>query len=74
MTTVKRFRNCKISIYYDHGAPHFHIDGADIRAVYDIGTMTLLAGDARRAQEALEWARNNRDLLLAEWSRLNIKG
>ncbi|MBF0561016.1 MAG: DUF4160 domain-containing protein [Alphaproteobacteria bacterium] len=74
MTTVKRFKTCKISVYTDHGAPHFHIRGTDINAVIDIETMTLRAGNAFKAHEALDWARNNRNLLLAEWTRLNTKG
>lgn len=72
MPTIKRFANCKIAVYADdHIPPHFHIEGRGFRAVVEIETMAVRAGDARKAAEAMEWAASNRDLLRAEWARLN---
>jgi len=54
--------------------PHFHIEGRGFRVLVEIGTMTVLAGDDRKARTAMEWARKNMKLLRAEWSRLNRRG
>ena len=37
----------------------------------EIDTMTVIAGDVRKARPAMEWARTNAALLRAEWLRLN---
>ncbi len=39
-----------------------------------IDTMTVLAGDSRKAAEAIKWAEGNTALLCAEWIRLNRRG
>ena len=75
MPTVRRFGNCKIAIYADdHMPPHFHIEGRGFRALVEIDTMTVRAGNVGKAPEAMAWARKNADLLRAEWGRLNRKG
>jgi hypothetical protein len=57
MPTIRRFANCRISIYADdHLPPHFHIEGRGFRALVEIETLEVRAGDIRRAAEALEWA------------------
>jgi hypothetical protein len=72
MPTIRRFANCKIAIYADdHTPPHFHVEGRGFRAVVEIETMVVRAGDMRKASEAMGWARQNVALLRAEWSRLN---
>jgi len=72
MPTIRRFANCKISIYADnHMPPHFHIEGRGFRAVIEIETMAVRAGSVRKAPDAMEWARDNVVLLRAEWFRLN---
>jgi hypothetical protein len=72
LPTIHRFAACKIAIYADdHLPPHFHVEGRGFRAVVEIETMTIRAGEVRRAQEALLWARANREILRAEWVRLN---
>jgi hypothetical protein len=54
MPTIHRFANCKISIYADdHMPPHFHIEGRGFRAVVEIETMVVRAGNVRKATEAL---------------------
>jgi hypothetical protein len=73
--TIRRFAACKIAIYADdHMPPHFHIEGRGFRAIVEIDTMNVRAGDVRRAEEALIWARGNTALLHAEWLRLNRRG
>ena len=75
MTTVRRFARCKISVYADdHPPPHFHIEGRGFRAVVEIETLRVRVGSVRKAAEAMEWAIQNRQLLLAEWRRLNQRG
>jgi hypothetical protein len=51
--------------------PHFHIEGRGFRALVEIDTMTVTAGDVRKARAAMDWARTNAALLRAEWLRLN---
>jgi len=72
LPTIRRFANCKISIYADDHMPaHFHIEGRGFRAIAEIETMVVRAGDVRRAREALSWAGANIELLRSEWLRLN---
>ena len=72
MPTLRRFANCKIAIYADdHNPPHFHIEGRGFRAIVEIETMVVCAGDVRLAAEAMAWASANRSLLSTEWLRLN---
>jgi len=51
--------------------PHFHIEGRGFRAVVEIETMMVRAGNVRKASKALKWAHENVVLLRAEWLRLN---
>jgi len=51
--------------------PHFHIEGRGCRAVVEIGTLQVRAGEARFGTEALDWARENVATLLAAWHSLN---
>jgi hypothetical protein len=75
MTIIRRFANCKIAIYADdHLPPHFHIEGRGFRAVIEVETLRVRAGDVRKATEAMEWAADNVALLRAEWNRLNRRG
>ena len=72
MPTIHRFANCKIAIYADdHMPPHFHIEGRNFRAVVEIDTLRVRAGNARHVPEVLAWAEENLDLLRREWHRLN---
>jgi hypothetical protein len=73
--TIRRFANCKISIYADdHLPPHFHIEGRGFRVIVEITTMKVRAGNDRRAREAMTWAGENIGLLRTEWLRLNRRG
>jgi hypothetical protein len=72
LPTTRRFANCKISIYADDHMPaHFHIEGRGFRAIVEIETMVVRAGDVRRSREALTWAGMNIELLRSGWLRLN---
>ena len=72
--TIRRFAACKIAIYADdHMPPHFHIEGRGFRAIVEIETMIVRVGEARRATDAMTWARENIQLLRAEWARFNGK-
>jgi hypothetical protein len=72
MPTIRRFANCKIAIYADdHMPPHFHIEGRTFRAVFEIDTLRVRAGNTRHVAEVLAWARDNLELLRQEWHRLN---
>jgi len=72
MPTIRRFENCKISVYADDDMPpHFHIEGRGFWAIVEIETMVVRAGDVRRAPQAMTWARQNIALLRTEWTRLN---
>ena len=51
--------------------PHFHIEGRGFRVLVEIETMTVRAGDVRKAREAMTWARQNVELLRIERARLN---
>jgi hypothetical protein len=74
MITVYRGNRWKISVYgRDHGAPHFHIEGAGFRCSVAIGSLTLIVGTAPTAimRAALAWARSNQDELSRVWRELN---
>lgn len=74
MPTIRRFAACKIAIYSDdHAPPHFH-RRARFRAIVEIETLAVRVGDVRRADDAMEWARENIDLLQATWRRFNRNG
>ena len=60
MPTIRGFAKCKIAIYADdHMPPHFHIEGRNLRAVVEIDTLRVRAGNARHVGEALAWARKS---------------
>jgi len=62
----------KIAIYVgDHMPPHFHNEGRAFRAVVEIDTLRVRAGNTRHVPEVLTWASENLDLLCRERHRLN---
>lgn len=76
MPTIKIFCDNAIVINpRDHFPPHFHVifrDGQ--RCSVAIATLEIIAGTAipaRRMREALEWAKENQDLLLAKWEEIH---
>jgi hypothetical protein len=73
MPTIKTFGRVKVTMYYgDHGVPHFHVIAPDFKVSVAIESLEVLAGTAppRRTREAIEWARQNREFLLASWEDL----
>lgn len=73
MVTMKRMAGFKIEVRTDHNPPHFHVTAADADLVIDLRTFEILAGSAPRkiAEQAITWAKEHRDELLAKWSELN---
>ena len=51
--------------------PHFHIEGRTFRAIIEIETLRVRAGNARHVSEVMAWAKENQELLRREWLRLN---
>lgn len=56
--------------YVDHAPPHFHVEYAERRAVIELDSGRLLAGDLPRRCCALveEWRRSNLAALRAAWN------
>jgi len=77
MSTIRRFANCKISIYANnHIPPHFHIEGRGFRIIIEIDTLTIRVENKRdvvKVAEAMEWASLNIERLKAEWARINLR-
>ena len=74
MPTLKRLSNGKIAMYAnDHGEPHFHVETPDGRCSVSIVRLVVIVGSVDRAvlDEALAWARENRELLRLRWKELN---
>jgi uncharacterized protein DUF4160 len=75
MPVIHRFFNCAIFINpREHNPPHFHVRMNDGREVLvEIGTQRLLTTEVARREivEALMWAENNGELLLAKFKEYN---
>lgn len=74
MPTLIKIGNIKIQVYAnDHNPPHFHVVTAEFEALVRIDTLEIIEGSLpRRALEvALDWARENKETIRNEWSRIN---
>ena len=74
MPTIFRIGRLKIQVFADdHLPPHFHIVGPEFEMLVAISGLTILKGERyhREAKEAMEWARQNPDLLSNAWAQLN---
>ena len=73
MGKLATIRNIIIRVYAnDHLPPHFHIVAPDFEALVEISTMAVLAGrNPSAAKDVMEWAIANRELIVAEWNRVN---
>jgi hypothetical protein len=75
MPTIKLFDQCRVEVRpRDHSPPHFHIvtQGGDMSVC--IETLACLKGrvPGRISRQALEWAKENQDVLLKKWEFLNL--
>lgn len=74
MPTLKRLANGKIAMYAnEHGEPHFHVESPEGRCSVSIVRLAVIVGTVKGTVliEALTWASENRELLLARWKELN---
>jgi len=68
--------NVLVRVYAnDNLPPHFHIVGPDHDALVEIETLAVIRGQIVGAsmKEALNWARENRTAVAAEWNRINSR-
>jgi hypothetical protein len=74
MPLVKRFVLCQIRINLkDHAPPHFHVLMRDGReTLIAISDLKILRGKVpgRELSEVLQWAADNRGILLAKFKEL----
>ena len=63
----------KICMYPDHAPPHFHIRGPGWSVVVELSSLTVTRGQGPKKDvaRAIRWARDNTQLLVREWERLN---
>lgn len=75
MPLIQRFLNCAIYINTrDHNPPHFHVRTADGReALVEIETFKIRSKEVGRRDidDALTWAMDHGDLLLAKFKEYN---
>ncbi len=74
MLLIKRFVHCQIRINLkDQAPPHFHVLIRDRReALIAISDLKILRGKipARELSEVLQWAAENREMLLTRFKEL----
>jgi hypothetical protein len=74
MVTLTRGPNWKIAVYgWEHGIPHFHIEGPEFRCSVSIATREVIIGTvpAPVLKAALVWAALHETELIAKWLELN---
>jgi len=67
---ISRFLGIVILMYYnDHPPPHFHARYAELKAIIDIESLTVLYGELtpRVLGLVVEWAALHKAELLADW-------
>ena len=70
MPEISRFFGIVITMYYnDHAPPHFHARYGRRKAVVEIESLRLLAGQLppRALGLVMEWATIHRQELMADW-------
>lgn len=68
------FNGIKVYIYdNDHNPPHFHAICNEYRALIEIDTLAVLAGELPPAQlkKVRQWAKGQQPQLRAEFERIN---
>jgi hypothetical protein len=74
MPTVKIVDSIKIDLYSrEHPPPHFHAIFADFEALITIQNFEIYAGRLLKPQlnKVINWARDNQEMLLDNFKRLN---
>ena len=72
MPEISRFFGMVIKMYFDeHPPPHFHAEYGEHKAVIDIQSVSLIAGDMppRALGLVVEWASQYQEQLLDLWNR-----
>jgi hypothetical protein len=72
--TFHRFSGFRLDVRSrDHAPPHFHVIGPDFHVLIGIRDLQVIGGTIPRKAyaEAVAWAADHIDDLLAEWCRLN---
>jgi hypothetical protein len=73
MPSIADIDGVRIMMYWnDHPPPHFHALFAEHRAVFEIGSLKVVAGDLPRSKIAAvrKWAKSRRERLMATWDRV----
>ena len=74
MPVIKRFASCRLRINAkDHPPPHFHVLLNDEREAWvRIDTLVIIHGRvaSREIADALDWARENREMLAEKFKEL----
>jgi hypothetical protein len=73
MPRIARFGSTEIAMYLaDHPPPHFHVLGREGQAQVATADLRVIARSGRvDLTEALAWARDHRDDLMARWNELS---
>lgn len=74
MPTIYAIGGLKIQVFADdHFPPHFHIVGPDFEVLVAMSDLSILKGGRyhRELRDAMDWARQNSNVLQKEWARLN---
>jgi len=74
MVTMYRDHRWKIAVYgNEHGVPHFHIEGVDVRCSVGIKSLEVIVGSVPTSilRAAIDWAEPNQALLMQTWQELN---
>jgi hypothetical protein len=64
----------KIQLFFDdHAPPHFHTAYAEYKAIIKIDNAEILEGELpkNKKKEILNWARENKEILMEIWNDLN---
>jgi hypothetical protein len=72
MPTVAVVDGVKIQFYpRDHPPPHFHAEFAEYRAIFDIRSLSMVAGSLPEAKRrsVIAWASTRKEVLLATFAK-----
>lgn len=72
MPEISRFFGISVKMFFgEHAPPHFHVEYAEEKAVFDIRTLILIRGSLspRALGLVVEWASQHQPELLDLWDR-----